>query len=792
MWAEGARETVLSPHIAAYTDALERGWRAERDYLLVVCNEFHAKINWRLEDYEEPELPLPEYDQFAIPVREELSDEDVTRKRTSFFFSFHPQRITRWLKYRAWRLRRAVKMDRTRDPWAVYLAKLAGINAPPKARQAFQQYMHESYDTEIAPAVEARWAAVSCVTADGSSLQSKKGPDAPFRAQVTRNLFKELSEDKQRELQVRAKDEAKTARKEYIAAMKKGPSKNPEDRQKCIDNLGAFMSTLLCVYTGLYSFAVFGGPIPEFGGELRTFHVSHGRNHGGSACQFPYWAKERFNRDILDFMKEWLETAFSPIECKEAALPTPEGEDSLAGAKYMPQDLGFDNGLNTDGETNSSSSGSSSDNDDNVGSDVDSTMEEDVDAMGKNKKKKNGKGGQKEKERQREKERQKKKEKQKKKDAKGKGKEKEIASKIGAAKKRARADDDEAGGSKKRARSGAGDASTSGDGNSEERAKEAASRPKPKPRFKEPVVPMRRSARHGAGSSSESSAGMRDADIEMDAPPPPIQQPGLPPTPPSTQQGSGPPPPPPPPPPAPTQQTGAPPPPPPPPPPPFTQQTGTPPPPPPPLPPVQPLPPLPPRPAPEVTPPCPADAAPWYKKVYKELSTTTLGAVFNGLLRSLSEIEGAYEWNRGKRGKAFSSDKRPMELGAWINSGRGSRGGAMANGVGLEVVSHLSARARSRIQCIRKIPFPPALCPPFARPSSGRRPAARRPPPPHPSRIQPYPSNAPCALPGGRKIVPPAEIDGGRTGGGARRDFHRAAFIRLLSQPPHPRPSDQP
>jgi hypothetical protein len=79
-WAEGAQETVLKPHIEAYTDALERGWRAERDYLREVCNEFHARIPWHLEDHEEPELPLVEYDKFAKPVEEELDEETTTMK----------------------------------------------------------------------------------------------------------------------------------------------------------------------------------------------------------------------------------------------------------------------------------------------------------------------------------------------------------------------------------------------------------------------------------------------------------------------------------------------------------------------------------------------------------------------------------------------------------------------------------------------------------------------------------------------------------------------------------------
>lgn len=178
-------------------------------------------------------------------------------------------------------------MDSNRDPWAIYLAKLAGVSTPPKARQAFQQFMHESYESEIAPVVRARWKAAEQT---GGELTGKKGPDAPFRARVARELFAELPEEEQDALRARAKAEALSAREVYTAAMKQGPSKSPEDRQRyvyvylfftilltrtlsCIDALGPFVSSFLrgvSDYTGLHSFAVFGGPIPEFGGELRT------------------------------------------------------------------------------------------------------------------------------------------------------------------------------------------------------------------------------------------------------------------------------------------------------------------------------------------------------------------------------------------------------------------------------------------------------------------------------------------------------------------------------------------
>jgi hypothetical protein len=81
MWAEGAREDLLKKNIETYTDALERGHRAERDCWQKICNEYHTLISWRLADHEEPELPLLEYDPFAPPVVEDLMEEEHVQRQ---------------------------------------------------------------------------------------------------------------------------------------------------------------------------------------------------------------------------------------------------------------------------------------------------------------------------------------------------------------------------------------------------------------------------------------------------------------------------------------------------------------------------------------------------------------------------------------------------------------------------------------------------------------------------------------------------------------------------------------
>lgn len=81
LWAEGARESILLPHVPGYADALARGWCAERDYLAAVCNEYHALIPWDLNNSLEPPLPLPTYDSKAALPQEMLCPEEEMRKR---------------------------------------------------------------------------------------------------------------------------------------------------------------------------------------------------------------------------------------------------------------------------------------------------------------------------------------------------------------------------------------------------------------------------------------------------------------------------------------------------------------------------------------------------------------------------------------------------------------------------------------------------------------------------------------------------------------------------------------
>ncbi|KAJ7025034.1 hypothetical protein C8F04DRAFT_1269631 [Mycena alexandri] len=360
-WAEGARETILQPYLERYADACKLGWRYERKVHRHVCNEYHALISWRLKDHEEPDLPLLPFDPNARLLPDKKLDYEETQKRARRI-KLLDKRIRRWPKYRVTKLRKHVRtrIDSHRDPWSVFLAQLSKIHAPPKARQAYQQYMKETGGT-------------------GASVPTEE-PPVNFWASIARELFAALPQDTRDGYAARAKGQAHANREAYQKALKQPLSTAPKDRQPAIDNLGPFITPILQGIherTGLHSIIILGGPIPQYGGDLRTVHVSYGRNRTAVGSHFPQWAKTRFN-PVLGLMKEYLETVFSanhndilfhmreakeyiplgPQDRLDAVLPTRAGTSAagpLDGAKFT-MDPSSDSESDSESESDSDSS----------------------------------------------------------------------------------------------------------------------------------------------------------------------------------------------------------------------------------------------------------------------------------------------------------------------------------------------------------------------------------------------------------------------------------------------------
>ncbi|KAJ6506114.1 hypothetical protein DFH09DRAFT_1334853 [Mycena vulgaris] len=308
LWAEGVREEVLRPHIDGYAVALDAGWREERAYWKKVCVEFHACVHWRTEDHEEP--IIAKFDPMAVVPKEILSAEDAAKKIARV--AELDARIRRWFLYRIRHLRkhrRSAVLDPSKDPYAILLSKLTGMKKPTKARQGFQQYMRESYSEKIAPLVASRWAERR--EKDG---ESRKEPKAGFRAEIARELFAALPSEERKAISGRVQEEAASQKAAYVKQLTDGPSTAPADRQECIDNIGDFMGPILRgiqEHTGCHALLLLGGPMPKYGGDLRTVNVSVGRNHTASAAYFPQWDKAQFSENVVKFMTEYLHTAYS-------------------------------------------------------------------------------------------------------------------------------------------------------------------------------------------------------------------------------------------------------------------------------------------------------------------------------------------------------------------------------------------------------------------------------------------------------------------------------------------------
>ncbi|KAJ7176156.1 hypothetical protein C8R43DRAFT_1118683 [Mycena crocata] len=223
LWAEGVRETILLPHLEGYATAMDEGRRAERKFLRKVCNEFHIRVPWRTQDHEEP--VLREYDLSKPKEKEILSEEEEVEQRTRM--KVLDKRIRRWYTYRISRIgrrRRSAVLNPTKDPYAVLLAKLTGLSAPPKARQAFQQLMKESYNEKVAPAVAEKWAKEKEMNT--AVAERSKEPKAGFRAEVARECFARLPEGEQQEILGRARDDVRaTSRPEYTQESDEGDPK---------------------------------------------------------------------------------------------------------------------------------------------------------------------------------------------------------------------------------------------------------------------------------------------------------------------------------------------------------------------------------------------------------------------------------------------------------------------------------------------------------------------------------------------------------------------------------------
>ncbi|KAJ7777830.1 hypothetical protein DFH07DRAFT_950884 [Mycena maculata] len=287
--------------------------------------------NWKTADHEEP--IVVDYDPF-LPA-EKLPDDEEKIKRARID-ELNAQ-IRRWFGYRARKIRkhRSKVGDLSKDPYTVLLAKLSRL---------------------VEPVVRVSWEEAR--KKEPEKYKTKK-PKAGFRGIVARQVFAGLPQDEQVVVAAHATEAAKQARAEYMAAaLNDRPSQDPAEINKRIEAVPDFIEPILRglqEYTGLHSVLVLGGPMPKYGGALRTMHET-------------IHNKARFSKNVLEFMKEYLAKMFTPNECSAVALL---GTVDLAGAKYRISQEGSD--INTGKKKADDKGKKKSDSDSDSQSDSDSS-----------------------------------------------------------------------------------------------------------------------------------------------------------------------------------------------------------------------------------------------------------------------------------------------------------------------------------------------------------------------------------------------------------------------------------
>ncbi|KAJ7073652.1 hypothetical protein C8F01DRAFT_1075377 [Mycena amicta] len=325
-WAKGVREDlILKPKFAAFQAARRNGTVALRTFFASVKNEFFAKIPWDLPDHVEPELPLPEYDPKVVPLND---DEDMLpeeREGKAKKIAEIGGRIERYYKNRdhtkVQPAKAAAAKTKSFNVQAWLVATMFGVDPPKHARQPYQQLMHESYATDVAPLVNARWAARQ-IPPNATKAQREASPPPELMAEVAREIVannRSLSEA----LHARAQAQAKAEKALYEGESRGDPSSvSPEDRQTAIDLLPKVMKDVLealMALTGYQFVLAGGGPVPEYEGDIRTVTMSVGQNNATVPLAFPDW-NSKFNDQWIGPMKAYLETAYTTTERQEAAL----------------------------------------------------------------------------------------------------------------------------------------------------------------------------------------------------------------------------------------------------------------------------------------------------------------------------------------------------------------------------------------------------------------------------------------------------------------------------------------
>ncbi|KAJ3494137.1 hypothetical protein NLJ89_g10871 [Agrocybe chaxingu] len=267
--------------------------------------------------------------EYELPDEDKLSAEDYTaavlklRERQKLI-KFRKAQIKRWMAYQYTKDHDLDPKDSGKhNPYRLLLQKLTGSGMQrPRHRSAcniWRKTHREKIEHEARRILKDK------------GLNSKHLITA--RDQVAQSMFNALPKEERDQWEVQAKEDFEDRMAKWKADTEGPLSKDPADRQRCIQGIVRFMQPildLLCEGTGFCATLMCGGPEPADGGRLNIISVHSGVTSGDIKMNFGRAERAMYKKFFVPTYGKFLQNVYTPEECRARQLPADEGFDTLA------------------------------------------------------------------------------------------------------------------------------------------------------------------------------------------------------------------------------------------------------------------------------------------------------------------------------------------------------------------------------------------------------------------------------------------------------------------------------
>ncbi|KDR65749.1 hypothetical protein GALMADRAFT_217423 [Galerina marginata CBS 339.88] len=221
-----------------------------------------------------------------------------------------------------------------KNPYRILLLKLTGVGVQrPRQRSAANTWRKTKRE------------AIKAESQRRAKKTSTSGKQlTALRDKVARDMFAKLSKEERAQWEIQAKEDHVEVLKKWNDDISGAPSTAPADRQDCIQGLPAFIQPILdliCKATGWKCSLIAGGPEPAHAGLLNIISVHSGLCSGDIKMNFGRAEHARYKKHIVPIFGSFLQSCYTPEECRSRALPMENDMDSLE-AMGMDDDVNFD------------------------------------------------------------------------------------------------------------------------------------------------------------------------------------------------------------------------------------------------------------------------------------------------------------------------------------------------------------------------------------------------------------------------------------------------------------------